>query len=244
MELAVAMVIIGLLVGGVLRGQELIENARTNALIKRVNEISAAIDTFQDIYRQRPGDAASATTRIPNCAAFNCENGDGNNLIASGPGEAHTWLSNVVGSAYGMETIQFWKHLAVAQLIKEIDPAADPASPAFGTTHMTSPFGGGFEMYFDSAMTVGAGNQVTAMHVLRLNGGLTGGRFGVIDTTIAQSIDTKMDDGDPNVGLVFADYGGRDTECKNLKAGGEPGSIYDIADRNNMCVMFFRMFNR
>ncbi|MFP4386405.1 MAG: type II secretion system protein, partial [Alphaproteobacteria bacterium] len=48
-ELAVVMVIIGLLIGGILKGQEMIENARVNSTITQIKAVDAASSTFQDM---------------------------------------------------------------------------------------------------------------------------------------------------------------------------------------------------
>ena len=56
-ELAIAMGIIGLLVGGVLKGRAMIENARVKALYKECTSYEAAVYSFQDAYSDAlPGD--------------------------------------------------------------------------------------------------------------------------------------------------------------------------------------------
>ena len=55
-ELAIVLVVIGLLLGGILKGQELIESARARNLISQMDSIKAAFFTFQDKYRALPGD--------------------------------------------------------------------------------------------------------------------------------------------------------------------------------------------
>jgi len=65
-EIAIVLVIIGLLVGGVLKGQELITGARVRNLISQQDGIKAAFFGFQDRYRALPGDYAAADTNI-NC---------------------------------------------------------------------------------------------------------------------------------------------------------------------------------
>jgi prepilin-type N-terminal cleavage/methylation domain-containing protein len=47
-ELAIVMIIIGLLIAGVLKGQELIANARVTSTVAQVKAIDAAISTFKD----------------------------------------------------------------------------------------------------------------------------------------------------------------------------------------------------
>src|SRR5215510_8766093 len=60
-EIAIVLVIIGLLLGGVLKGQELITGARVRNLISQQDGIKAAFFGFQDRYRALPGDYASAS---------------------------------------------------------------------------------------------------------------------------------------------------------------------------------------
>src|SRR6185312_9721697 len=63
-EIAIVLVIIGLLLGGVLKGQELITGARVRNLIQQQDGIKAAYFGFLDRYRALPGDYASATKTI------------------------------------------------------------------------------------------------------------------------------------------------------------------------------------
>ena len=55
-EIAIVLVIIGLLLGGVLKGQELIENGRVKNAANDMNGIVAAYNSYLDRYRKLPGD--------------------------------------------------------------------------------------------------------------------------------------------------------------------------------------------
>jgi prepilin-type N-terminal cleavage/methylation domain-containing protein len=55
-EIAIVMVIIGLIIGGVLKGQAMIENAKVKRAVKQGDELRAAIMTFFDKYGVYPGD--------------------------------------------------------------------------------------------------------------------------------------------------------------------------------------------
>ncbi len=68
-EIAIVLVIIGLLLGGVLKGQELINTARVRAMNNTVDGITAAWFSFQDRYRSFPGDylSASITSQSARC---------------------------------------------------------------------------------------------------------------------------------------------------------------------------------
>ena len=68
-EIAIVLVIIGLLLGGVLKGQELITSARVRNLISQQDGVKAAYFGFLDRYRALPGDYTTATTNIANIVA-------------------------------------------------------------------------------------------------------------------------------------------------------------------------------
>ena len=63
-EIAIVLVIIGLLLGGILKGQELITSARVRNLISQQDGVKAAFFGFQDRFRALPGDYTAATTNI------------------------------------------------------------------------------------------------------------------------------------------------------------------------------------
>src|SRR4249919_3005072 len=62
-EIAIVLVIIGLLLGGILKGQEMITQARIKNVINDFNGITAAYASYQDRYRAIPGDDAGAQAR-------------------------------------------------------------------------------------------------------------------------------------------------------------------------------------
>lgn len=66
-ELAIVMTIIGLLIGGILKGQELMQNARVTATVAQVKSYESATFTFIDKYSALPGDLVTASERLPGC---------------------------------------------------------------------------------------------------------------------------------------------------------------------------------
>src|SRR6266481_7333522 len=82
-ELAIVMIIIGLLIAGVLKGQALIQNAQVTATVAQTKAIEAATSTFRDTYNFIPGDMTNPTVRLPNCGVAPCNNiGNGDGKIA------------------------------------------------------------------------------------------------------------------------------------------------------------------
>src|SRR3954468_10609989 len=63
-EMSIVLVIIGLIVGGILKGQELIDSARQKNLISQIDGVKAGVTTFVDRYKALPGDFSRASTVI------------------------------------------------------------------------------------------------------------------------------------------------------------------------------------
>lgn len=61
-EIAIVLVIVGLLLGGVLKGQEMIENGKIKAATNDMNGVVAAYNGYQDRYKRLPGDEGPAAT--------------------------------------------------------------------------------------------------------------------------------------------------------------------------------------
>lgn len=73
-EIAIVMVFIGLLLGGILKGQEMVAQAKIKSLITDFSGISAAYAGYQDRYRAVPGDDPNAGLRWSGATSGN---GDG-----------------------------------------------------------------------------------------------------------------------------------------------------------------------
>ena len=64
-EIAIVLVIIGMLLGAVLKGQELIFNSKVKATYNLSREASAAMYGYQDRYKQLPGDLPAGGGALP-----------------------------------------------------------------------------------------------------------------------------------------------------------------------------------
>ena len=232
-ELAIVLMIIGLLIGGVLRGQEMMRNAQLQKIITQITSYQGAIHTFMDSYQSYPGDLPTATSRVPGCTTANaCRNGNGNGLIGTPVLLFH-------GGQEGIETenSQFWKQLSMAHLITGVNPSA--ATPDWGISHPAAPVPGGFTLITalqsnDTAAEYGS--MHTGAIVIRLHGFLTGSIDGgpVLSSSQAGYIDRKMDDGIPGTGDVLSKAAGQASqqaqECEVAYTGRT-----DLA----FCVMHF-----
>jgi prepilin-type N-terminal cleavage/methylation domain-containing protein len=87
-EIAIVLVIIGLLLGGVLKGQEMIKSAKVKSQMQQLDGISAAFNTYQDKYGALPGDDnnASANTGVAGLTA-----GNANGVYSSAEGDRGVW---------------------------------------------------------------------------------------------------------------------------------------------------------
>lgn len=126
-EMSIVLVIIGLIIGGILKGQEIIESSRQKNLITQVNAVRAALTTFQDRYRALPGDYSLAETRI-NTDTGVYDNGDGNGIIGTSGTNADA-IADVPGqNAASTENLQFWVHLFGARLIEGVTATNAPGT--------------------------------------------------------------------------------------------------------------------
>jgi prepilin-type N-terminal cleavage/methylation domain-containing protein len=171
-EAAIVLVILGLLVGGVLKGQELIAGARVHNLVALQTGIKAAFFTFQDRYRALPGDYRQATRNVPGAA------GDGN---GNGRVEA-------TGSP--LETLLVWDHLSKSGLLNYGFEATGAASHSSATTPANA-YGGFLDLAYDSAYAdLGV---PPSRHNLK-----TGGQLPV---AMLATVDRKIDDGNAATGI-------------------------------------------
>lgn len=118
-ELAIVVTIVALLIGGVLKGQEMLENSRITSSGIQIKALNAAVSTFRTKYRSLPGDLPSPSTRLQGCTASPCSvAGNGNGVINNVSTGTAAFISTD-------ESGTFWYHLKAAGLITDIPIAAD-----------------------------------------------------------------------------------------------------------------------
>lgn len=120
-ELAIVLVIIGIIIGAVLRGQQMIESAKLKRLYNQQREIIAAIYTYYDKYGKFPGDDDTAVGRWTGTT-----NGDNDGQIGS---------TVNFGCAIGAtdESCQAWRHMRNALLISGSALSAVNPTHAYGS---------------------------------------------------------------------------------------------------------------
>lgn len=95
-ELSIVMIIIGILMAAVFKGQDLLESARLQATLSDMNRYRLAILSYQDQFSHLPGNDSNAQPRF----GGNARNGDGRGIIQAS------------------EAPQVWQHLFQAKLIE------------------------------------------------------------------------------------------------------------------------------
>ncbi|MFP4312897.1 MAG: type II secretion system protein [Alphaproteobacteria bacterium] len=233
-ELAVVMIIVGLLIGGILKGQELITNAQVAATIAQAKGIDAAVSTFRDSYRAIPGDMANANTRLADCTAAPCStNGNGDGRISTAATPSTPIAPDAIITA-GTEASNFFVHLATADLISGVQNANNVN---FGEGLPETSIGGGYTVGFHASGTLGQNTNARGGHYLAIRdtaGTAPTAGLGVLTAAQASRIDTKMDDGDPTSGSVFSD------NATNCTTGGTP-DVYDEANNPLGCYLYVRI---
>ncbi len=181
-ELAIVLVIIGIILGAVLKGQELINNARTKRVYTDVQGVTAGIYTYMDKYALKlPGDDPNATAVLRGVGWVVGTGGVlGNGLIEGGaagtdgaPGSMFT-----CAAATTTETCEIWQHLKRANIL----------TGALNSTNPSNAYGG----------TIGVANVAVS--------GQTANWIGLsnIPANVAQQIDTQYDDGVATTGSIRA----------------------------------------
>lgn len=149
-ELAIVLVIIGFLLGGVLKGKELINNAKVRSLSNNIDSIQASWFAFQDRYKALPGDFARASTQLDG----GLDDGDGNGRVDTDD-----------------ERGDVWAHMADAGFISGEYASAAVAEDETACATTDCPnngFGSGFVVTFSDNAATGA-----TTHELILGSGIT-----------------------------------------------------------------------
>lgn len=208
-ELSIVLVIIGLIVGGVLVGQDLIKAAEVRATVAQFEKYNAAMNTFRGKFGGLPGDLQQTQASAFGLFGFTAGTigmGDGNGLI-----EASSAAS---GSTLGLgETLAVWRHLSDASLIDgafgsigsaAIDASTGAAANPSNISQALPPAKLGRGNYILSYAVSGKNYyEMGPVTALPANGQYTAPATGVTPQE-AYNIDGKVDDGQPNTGNVQA----------------------------------------
>lgn len=175
-ELAIVLVIIGLLLGGVLKGQELINSAKVKNMARDFQNVQVYLYGYQDRFKVLPGDDHNASTHV---GGTNPANGTQNGVIQG------SWNTTTNGD----ETCAIWEHIRRASLA----PGSTAISCAANNTYQPRNADGGI-----------IGVQSVSTGIAEISG-MTGAFVVCSDNLLgryAAQIDTTLDDGVGNTGAV------------------------------------------
>ena len=203
-EIAIVLVIIGLLLGGILKGQELITSARVRNIADQNSGVQAAYYGFIDRYRQIPGDM------LPNlaCQAIGnsvpgCSNGVG---TIGGNGNGRLEQDDY------KEASALWAQLSAAGFIQGAyqGGATDDASYVAQTVAPINAFNGRL-MLTRTAQYVPNGSTTVRLGLIIGN---------KIPVNVMRELDVKVDDGMPTTGVL------RSTSATSAN----PSTVFETGD--------------
>jgi len=256
-ELSIVLVIIGLLVGGVMVGQDLVRASQVRATLSQIEGYNSAVNTFRSKYDGLPGDLkyteaqAFGLFRITNASYIGYPGyGDGNGLIRSAFG--NTLPTSTATQLYG-EPYMFWRHLSEANLINGrygfgLNGAAEsPAMTGLDTINTYLPAA----KLRGSTIAVGSPlNGINYFLLSKVTSTAGVGAFGTSENPLiaheAYTIDSKIDDGMPATGSVFAIDGTANlnspTTWKTVSAvaGCVASSAYAVTQTTESCSLRFK----
>lgn len=268
-ELSIVLVIIGLIVGGILVGRDLIEAAKVRAQISQLEEIKTAYSTFQLKYGCTAGDCANATDFFGNSTA----NGNGNGIVQNSDGGCSTPGScqNSACWAFDFEMSRFFEQLSLAGMIPGQYRNSQNIDIGYPSTRLNRGVGGlsvtrDRFTYIDTcngrtccgyARGLIRGYDCMGMNEFRqtlfviLNyEGAPGYRqksnlYGIFTPTQTLSMDSKIDDGKPFTGQFRAsnptDSGGAfvDGDCAVDYTSRTSG--YNVTNTKNACHIALKL---
>ncbi len=184
-EIAIVLVIIGLLIGGILRGQELIASARVRNVLDQVRAVQVAYYGFQDRYNALPGDLTVAQAAMINSNAAP-------GLISPGDGwvpvdDSQQFFNNIAQAGF----------LTCAQCMTKQTSASNPTANFSPTNLYGQPIAFVFPSSVPTTNAVGTyylSNQINEGSKAMVTTG------GAIDSKSLAEVDRKMDDGNPTFG--------------------------------------------
>lgn len=177
-EISIVLVIIGLLLGGVLKGQELIDSAKVKNIAQDFRNTQAILYGYQDKFRALPGDDGRAPSNVCPSGTPACTTAGNADGIIGG-----NWDDD---AAAGTESINFWQHVRLANLATGSTSTSDPNFLPSNT------IGGriGIQSGGAAAPLSVPGNYVIC------SAGIAG--------KLIRQLDNTLDDGDPSTGSMHA----------------------------------------
>ncbi len=195
-EIAIVLVIIGLLIGGVLRGQELVNSARINSISSQQSAIKTAYFGFLDRFKALPGDLSAAQALLINSSTAPASvAGDGVILLA----DSAAFFNNLSQAGFITCASCSASTIVTPGTSGGVATYTPPAAGLNGANTLVNVFGQPLAFQYNSGAngSNGAG-AINFMSVTTTEGGaptLTTGSM--IASNLLAELDRKSDDGNP-----------------------------------------------
>jgi len=210
--MSIVLVIIGLVIGGVIVGKDLIHNSRLNSIISDVNQYKAAVNAYQMKYDWLPGDHPTA---------YDAFDGSGGSAVCGTNAYAPPAGCNGNGNSQidwgSSERFRTWQHLTLSEILKGSYSGTSMHSSLtvheLGTNTPPSLMkGAGYQIRYNISWD--DRGHVIEFGALADNGAGTIALNGPILTTAeAKMIDTKYDNGHAGLGRLHGRNGANITGC-------------------------------
>jgi len=224
-ELSIVMVMIGLLVGGIMVGQDMVTSARIRGTITQIQEYNAAVLAFTGKFKKLPGDFSKASNYLGSSAT----SGDGDGCIDHSTGICTD------PTTYTEDILQVWNHLYLASMINFEYVFADRYT-AGGGFPLTKLKKGAIIAYTKDDINY----WKTSNSFNPSTGALLGTTFNPLMTPAeAFGFDGKLDDENSLSGEVRAIDHWDDTASATTCA--DTNGIYYITTDTNICSLRIRM---
>jgi len=208
-EIAIVLVIIGLLLGGVLKGTELIENSKVKRAVSEINGISAAYYSYVDRFQRIPGDDGGTNVNV-----LRARGGSWSTITKFGNNDGIlTANRNATWNPIGTEHEAFWQHIRAAGFV------TGDATAVSVTALPRNAFGGLVGL---TTQPVNVGLQGTKVCLSQVPG------------KAARAIDTQIDDGVGGSGRTRATQGG--TNPSNTNPNNAAGATYSDDNYYTVCT--------
>ena len=201
-ELAVVLVIVGFIVGGILRGMELVTSARLNSIQTDANKIRTAVNTFRNKFLALPGDMRDIALLDQTALDSPPTGGNGDGYIRCSDGDP----GDCRLGGQGDEAVQFWVHLGTADILPTDANALNENGITADTAFETS-FGGVFTVKHgidtDNFLDTDRPNELLMMVGTANDLSSQANDKPILQSRDALELDRKVDDGHATSGQIL-----------------------------------------
>jgi prepilin-type N-terminal cleavage/methylation domain-containing protein len=248
-ELAIVLIIIALIVGGIMVSKNMTKNAKLRSIATQSDQYIAAIKKFNDKYQSMPGDMINATTIWGRADAgapitANCATPETNQdtalLHATCNGDGDGFIADDAATDY--EIFRAWQHLKNDGLItgnfSGIVGGAGNSKALVGTnipTTMLARIGFDIKYIPDTAIPADYFTNQTYGHVIHIGTEIAGNNLAHglgLSSRQANDLDSKFDDATPATGNIIS---------KNQATCAASATSYITAQSEGaQCVLLFK----